>query len=136
LDALSQGVELLARKPQLARQASRRLALGHATQQEHQRGRSLSGVREGRTGQQGIVAVAAPTTVCRELPLFAEQAPLHAPTARACHAARVQVALQPPCANTVVEQFGHREVDHASTLSPIARWLHMSQENYRRSFIL
>jgi hypothetical protein len=63
LDALSQGMEPLARRAPLAGQAGRGLAFGHTTKQKYKCGRSLPRLCEDRPRQQGIVAVAGPTTV-------------------------------------------------------------------------
>jgi hypothetical protein len=72
LDALPQGMELLAWQPQLACQAGRRLALSNATQQQHQGSRMLTGLLEDGIRQQGVVAIADPTALGRKVALCTE----------------------------------------------------------------
>jgi hypothetical protein len=128
LDALPQGMELFPRQAQLVREARRGLALGNPAQQQHQGGRALPSLVEDRARQQRIVAIASPTAVGWELPLGTEQAPLGATTAGACEPIRMQVALQPDQADTLIQKFAYRKIDHMSMILWCARWLHMSHE--------
>ena len=121
LDALPQGMELFPRQAQLAREARRGLAFGHAAQQEHQGGRALPGFREGRPGQRGIVALAGPAAVGRKVALVTEQAPFGAATAWAYQPVRVEIALQPEDADAVVQEFGTRKVDPVVIIPQPAR---------------
>jgi hypothetical protein len=89
LDALPQGMQLFAGQPSLACQASRGFALGHAAQQQHQGGWSLAAFREDGPRQQGVVALAGPTTVSRKVALRTEQPSRRTSTARAVQAAWV-----------------------------------------------
>ena len=103
LDALPEGMELCARQPQLARQAGRRLPLGHATPQEHQRGRPLASFFEDRPGQQRLVAFTGATAIGGKVALRSEEPSLRAPTMRTLQTVWVQVAFQPDGADTIVK---------------------------------
>jgi hypothetical protein len=126
LEALPQGMELLARQAQFAREARRGFALGHPAEQQHKGRWALPGFLEDGPGQQGVVAIAAPTAVGRKVALCTEQAPLGMPTARACQPVRVQVTFQPESADAIVQELGNRAITHAGMISQPARWLHMS----------
>jgi hypothetical protein len=114
-------MELVARQPQRACEAGRRLPLGHPTQQQHQRGRSLARFFEDGPGQPRVVAVTGATALGRKVALRSEEPSLRAPPMRACEAIGVQVALQPEGAKTIVKQFSNREVNQSSMLAHSAR---------------
>ena len=59
--------------------------------------------------------------------LVAEQALLGAPTVWASQPIRMAVAFEPEGADTVIQQFGDREVNHGPMIPHPARWLHMSR---------
>ena len=68
--------------------------------------------REDGPSQQGVVALADPTLVGREVALYTEEPPIQAPTVRTFQAIWMEVAFQPPGADVIVQQVGNREVDH------------------------
>ena len=103
MDALSQGVELCARQPQLAREASCRLALGNPTQQQHQGGRALPGLGKNGPGQQRVVPIAGPTAEGWEMPLLTEQAPLGVPAVRTARPIWMEMALEPTRTGTIIK---------------------------------
>jgi hypothetical protein len=113
LEALPQGLERCARPPELVRQAGRRLALGNAAQAPHQGRRSLPGLGKESAGEHRVVTLAGPTAVGREMPLRTAQAPRGAAAPGACEPLRRQVALEPPGADAVVQEFG------AGAISPV-----------------
>jgi hypothetical protein len=59
--------------------------------------------------------------------LGTEQAPRGAATAGACEPIRLPVALQSDQAETLIQTFASRKVEHTSMIPHAARWLHMSQ---------
>jgi hypothetical protein len=100
---------------------------GDPAQQQHQRGRPLPRLFEDRARQQRVVAIARPTAVGREMALSTEQTPRSAAAAGACESLRRQVALEPDQAETIVQKFADRKIDHPSIIPRFARWLHMSR---------
>ena len=109
--------------PNSRAQAGRRLAFGHPTQQQHQRGRSLPRLFEDRPRQQRVVAIAGPAAVGWEMPLCTEQAPLGTATVGACEPLRMQVTLQPDQADAdrpAVRQSESRSCVYDITLRTVA----------------
>jgi hypothetical protein len=95
--------------------------LGHAAQQEYQRGRALTGLLKDGVGQERLVAITHAATVGREVALRPEKSALGAMTVRACKAIRMQVTLQPDEAATIIQQFGNREINHIGMIPHYAR---------------
>jgi hypothetical protein len=60
--------------------------------------------------------------------LGTEQAPLSAAAAGACASLRMQVALEPDQADTIIQTFASRKLEHTSMIPRTARWLHMSRQ--------
>jgi hypothetical protein len=112
LEALPQGVELCARHPQLARQARRRLALGHTTPPPDEGGRPWPCLGKDRPCQQRIVAVAGPTPRGWQVTLRTAHASYRASAVGAVQAVGVKVPLQPSQGSTIVESRSHGNIDH------------------------
>jgi hypothetical protein len=87
----------------------------------------LPSVREDRTREPRVIAVASPTAGGGKMPLGAEQAALGGPTVWAGQPIRVEVTFEPKEANAVIQEFADRKVSHAPMIPYPARWLHMSQ---------
>jgi hypothetical protein len=104
LAVLPPGMPRCAAPPQRAWEAGRGLTLGHAAPPPHpyQDGRALAGVRQGGPRQQGIVAIASPATVGRQVALLTAAPPRRAPAVRAVQAARVPVPLPPHPGEAIV----------------------------------
>ena len=103
VDAVSQGVELFARQPQCAREASGRLALGTPTQQQHQGGRALPGLGKHGPRQQRVITIAGPTAVGWKMRLLTEQAPLGLPAVRTGQPIWVTMAFEPTRTGTLIK---------------------------------
>jgi len=72
-------------------------------------------------GQERIVAVTRAATAGREVALLPEESALGAMTVRACKLTRMQVTLQPHEADTVIQQFGDREINRIGMIPHHAR---------------
>jgi len=107
-------MDRLTREPEFAGQACGRFALGHAAEQEHQRGRALARAFKGRTAQQGIVTIASPAPIGVIVALDAEVAAIGAPTVRAYETIWVQVSFKPEQAQAIVKQLRDGKINHIS----------------------
>jgi hypothetical protein len=76
-------MHVLARDPQFTGSPRRRFTRGETAAQEHQGGRALTGLRERRAGQQGVVTIASPAAVGGNVVLLSAQPPIAASTAGA-----------------------------------------------------
>jgi hypothetical protein len=74
----------LACHPQFTGETRGRFTFGDAAEQEHPCHRALTGRREHRTSQQGVVAVGAPAAVGGNMVLLPKQPPIAARTASGC----------------------------------------------------
>jgi hypothetical protein len=92
----------LARPPQCTGETRGRFTCGDAAEQEPQRCRAWTGLRERRTGEKRVGAVTAPTAVGGNMVLRSTQPPIAAPTAGAVQPMRVKMALPPDEADAVL----------------------------------
>jgi hypothetical protein len=60
--------------------------------------------------------------------LGTEHTPPGAAAAGAFEPLRLQVALEPAQAETIIQAVAYREIDHTSMIPCSARWLHMSRK--------
>jgi hypothetical protein len=81
----------------------------------------VPGVRADRPGQQGVVALAGPTAVGRDMALGTEEATLGASTVRALQTLRVEMPFEPTRADAVIPEVAKRKVSHVAMRSQPAR---------------
>ena len=110
----------LPRELEFAGQACGRFALGHAAEQENQRGWPLARAFKGGATQQRIVAITGSATIGIIVALDTEVPAIGAPTVRADETIRVQMSFKPEQAQAIVEQLRDGKINHIG-LTPIAR---------------
>jgi hypothetical protein len=78
---------------------------------------ALTGLFKDGVRQERIGAITHAATVGRAVALLPAKSPLGAMTVRAWKAIRMQVTRQPDEAATIIQQFGHRGINHIGRIS-------------------
>ncbi len=78
----------------------------------HTMASALAGLFKDGVGQERIIAVTRAATVGRKVAMLPEESAFGAVAVRACEPTRMEVRLHPNEADTVIQQFGDREIHH------------------------
>jgi hypothetical protein len=119
--ALAPRVPWRAGQPHLAGSARGGFAFRHAAPQADARGWAWAGLFKDGVGPERVVAVTGAATVGGEVALRPAESALGAMAVRAYEPLRMRVTLQPEEADTIIQQFGEREINHIGVIPHHAR---------------